>query len=145
MKFILQNVSPIMYDTQYQLLVAQSFWNWRNSNLPEEMKGEFKVLTLGVDIMEENLEDHASWCPVGSNEFCIQWFQKYLENYPTPRNVPEELFPLQHRKVFNMTDYNTAEDLQYSGCWYVKSNLEVKHIWNDRYPTKHILNELTQR
>lgn len=142
MKFILQDYK-IRPDFQMELLRAKEYWDWRNNGKPDEQK------TI-IEILGENDLGIEDGCPVGSVEFCLDWFKKYYGKQPQPMNVPKSLSYVvtSGRFIVNYTlpkDLDLLrEDFKDYRLVYLKSNDLIKSSINGKYPIDDSIFELLE-
>lgn len=101
MKFVLQNRFPF-FDFQYELYHQKEYYDWLNIGKSKDMQTEFIICTekeLKNVLPDADLKE---WCPVGSVEFCVDWYKRVWGKTPLPKNVPDELFKMCDRKIVNM-------------------------------------------
>lgn len=73
-------------------------------------------------------QDHLSplSCPIGSVEFCENYYQYVFQRKPRPLNIPESLFEYSGRLV-----QNNPKDLnQFTDDIFIKSRLKTKSSFN---------------
>lgn len=132
MKFLIQKINgKIVHDFSFTLLQTIEFKNW----LARGKKSE-RVLVKYFDSTPEAIDFkfkmiHRHYVPIGTVEFVQAFLHTFYELIPKPINVPEELFPFAHRKIFNGTEKD------FKGKMFVKSNDKIKGccgIFNEGEP-----------
>ena len=76
MKFIIQDL-PVPYDFMMELYRSQNYYDWRGD--------KFKV----VKTSGRKIKNPEEYCPVGSVEFVVQWYDLYWGKKPMPINCPD--------------------------------------------------------
>jgi hypothetical protein len=113
-KFLIQTYNKkVTHDFSFTLIESIRYQNWLCSVTSQMMKCEF---TDG--------KTKPNCIPIGSNDFVIEYLQKYYNKSPKPKNIPQELLSENWtgRTVFN----GTEKDIQ--GEMFVKSNDKIKHF-----------------
>lgn len=110
MKFILENRN-IYFDFQYELFRAEEYYRWLNEGKSEDLKTEMIVSTLRDAERYDWEFDPKEWCPVGSVEFCVDWYKTYWGKTPLPRNVPEGLSNYLMRRVITKDSTKLVDDI----------------------------------
>lgn len=100
MKFVLEN-KDILFDFQYELYRQKEYYDWLNKGKSKELQTQMIVCTEKELKAVDPYANRYHWCPVGSVEFCVNWYKK-LGKTPLPKNVPDELIKLCSRKIINM-------------------------------------------
>lgn len=84
MKFILQKENPLD-DFKVELIKSKNYWDWRNEGKREELKTNIIIVQEGEDLLGFSPRE---FCPVGSIEFCLDWFKTFHNKFPKPLNIP---------------------------------------------------------
>lgn len=136
MKFILQDYK-IRPDFQNELLMSKEYWDWRNIGKEETLKTNIDIITED----EINNINKIQYCPVGSIEFCINYFNE-LGIKETPINVPSSLMDEEYsgRKIKNIIlDGKNNKEIIYEkfkdkySKYFIKSNEVFKSENNGIY------------
>lgn len=129
MKFVLETrLWP--YDFQGELLRQKEYYTWLDSGKSPELKTEMVVCTESElkKVLPDG--DYKDWCPVGSVEFCVRWFKDVWGLTPLPKNVPDDLIPLCHRKITYMENDPDKIMSTMGDKVFVKDTRTIKSIWN---------------
>ena len=114
MKFLIQTINgEIVYDFAFTLLEALRYHKWMGRDYHMSM-----ITGGGVD--------EPGWIPVGSVEF-VQDYLKDAYGYTVkPRNVPEELMPVQFSgRTIRNTNISRCYNIAPLGL-HIKSNDKIK-------------------
>jgi hypothetical protein len=113
MKFLIQtNNNQVIHDFSFTLLKSLEYQNWHTKS------NDFEAILTNY-YPPEFVPDAV---PCGSNDFVVDYLNRYYHKTPKPRNIPLELMPerFTHRMVMN----GTREDVL--GRQFVKSNDKIK-------------------
>lgn len=108
---------------------AQDFHAWKNDG-----KETFEIYHVDNEFrncLGYKIEHPEIYCPVGSVQFCHNFYKQFFGIDLKPINVPSELFSFAGRKVENLN--LPLEDDTYVGSCFVKSNDIEKYSQNGWY------------
>jgi hypothetical protein len=129
MKFLIQKINgEIRHDFAFTLLESIRFKNWLTRN---NKKDEIKVKFLDYIEVQEPSDIypiqfkpfHKDYVPIGSVEFVTEFLSHFHDLTPEPINVPEELFGMAGRNIFNGNHLSLENQ---AGKFFVKSNDKIK-------------------
>ena len=123
MRFLIQKIDKqVRHDFSFTLLEAIRYQKWLQKD------PEFSVRYINCKA-NDNVwffkPFHEHYVPVGSVEFVLSWMKRFGVPTPKPINVPEQLFGLAQREMFN-GNHMDLEDLK--GKWFVKSATQFKGL-----------------
>lgn len=125
MKFVLQSGKT---DLEQEMYRQKEYYDWLNIGKSEDMKTEMIVCTKSeLDRVLPNA-DLREWCPVGTVEFCVNWYSEVWGKTPMPKNVPDRLIGCCSRKIIDMEKdlYDSIEGDRI----FVKDKNTIKSKWN---------------
>lgn len=108
-------VQELNLDLINELKISKDYWTWRNTGI------EF-------NIWPESYRSPDS-CPIGSVEFCQNYFKDVLGKTAKPRNIPRSLLKYSGRKVSDsLKDFN-QKDIVFIKSWdTIKDPLNGKYL-----------------
>ena len=131
MKFLLESTKRIdgtktlllpKYDFVYSLIEAVDFHNWQ---CEEEIDTAIFLESFSPEHLKTNC------IPVGSVEFCLDWYRQMGVPSVSPLNIPECLDPLVKRKIVRTNSLN-PDGFKYFGK-SMKTIKSSKNGWYERY------------
>jgi hypothetical protein len=125
MKFLIQTVNgKVVHDFAFTLLESLRYKKWLGVECKVKYLNYIEV-TEPDDIYPIQFKPiHKDYVPIGSVEFVSEFLGYFYGITPKPINVPEELFPFAHRRIWNGDD-REVRCLQ-DGKYFIKSNDKIK-------------------
>ena len=121
MKFIIQDL-PVPYDFMMELYRSQNYYDWRGD--------KFRI----VKTSGRKIKNPKEYCPVGSVEFVVQWYDLYWGKKPMPINCPDIFATNQiHLPTPLIIEDEIKKSFPNEKYVFIKSEKTIKSELNGKY------------